>query len=64
MKKLVLNEIESKELLETGSVEIERNGFPILLENNPYYDENQEEDYLNPKYNITIINIYEKVITK
>lgn len=38
MKKLVLNEKESQELIESGSVEIERNGFTMLVEYNPYFN--------------------------
>lgn len=64
MKKLVLNERESQELLESGSVEIERNGYPMLIESNPYFDESQEEDCFNRRYDVTIINCFEKVVVK
>lgn len=64
MKKLVLNEEESKELLRDGAVEIERNGFPMLIEINPYFNEDKEEDYMNKRYNVTIIDCFEKVVVK
>ena len=64
MKKLVLNEIETRKLKEQGAVEIERNGFPILVEVNDYFDENQEEDYFNKRYNVTIIDCFDKVVLK
>ena len=32
MKKLVLNVKESQELIENGSIEIERNGYTMLVE--------------------------------
>jgi hypothetical protein len=53
MKKLVLNEQESKELLEAGAVEIVRNGFDILVE--------KEKDFKGGDYRITIINPYDRV---
>lgn len=53
MRKLVLTKEESKELKETGSVEITRNGFDMLVEK----DENVECGY-----QVWIINPYEKVI--
>lgn len=64
MKKLVLTLEESRELKETGAVEIERNGFPMLVEVNPYFDENEEENYLNKRYNVTIIDCFDKVVLK
>ena len=64
LKKLVLNENESKELLETGSVEIERNGFPMLIEKNSYFNENEPESCINKRYNVIIIDIFDKVILK
>ena len=63
-KKLVLTNGESRELLETGSVEIERNGFPILIEENSYFNKNEPESRINKRYNITIIDIFDKVILK
>lgn len=64
MKKLVLTLEESRELKETGTVEIERNGFPMLVEVNPYFDENEEENHLNKRYNVTIIDCFDKVVLK
>lgn len=64
MKKLVLTLEETRKLKENGSVEIERNGFPILVEINHYFDENQEEDYINKRYSITIIDCFDKVVLK
>ena len=64
MKKLVLTLEETKELKERGAVEIERNGFPMLVEVNDYFDENQEEDCINKRYNITIIDCFDKVVLK
>ena len=52
-KKLVLKEWESKELKKDGAVEITRNGFDILV----------ELDF-DGDHRITIINPYDKVITK
>ena len=63
-KKLVLTKSESKELLETGSVEIERNGFPMLIEENSYFNENEPESCMNKRYYVTIIDIFDKVILK
>lgn len=55
MKKLILNEEESKDLEECGSVEIQRNGFDILV----------EKDYsIESGYVITLINPYEIVLTR
>lgn len=64
MKKLVLNEKESQKLLDHGAVEIERNGLPMLIEKNPYFDEDSEENYLNKRYTITIYDCYEKIVIK
>lgn len=64
MKKLILNAQESKQLLETGGVEITRNGFTILVEINNDYNSEEEEFYGNLPYNIVIINDYNKVIVK
>ena len=64
MKKLVLTLEETRELKEYGSVEIERNGFPMLVEVNDYFDENKEEDYFNKRYNVTIIDCFDKVVLK
>lgn len=63
-KNLVLTKSESKELLETGSVEIERNGFPMLIEENSYFNENEPESRTNKRYNVTIIDIFDKVVLK
>ncbi len=54
MKSLILNEYESFELKRDGAVEIVRNGFPILVEN----------DNIHGGYRITIVNIYDKIIIK
>lgn len=54
MKKLILTNEESVELVENGAVEITRNGFDILVE----YDD------VNEDYVVTIINPYEKVVVK
>lgn len=64
VKKIVLNEYESECLKRDGAVEIGRNGFPILIEKNEYFDEEIEESYFNMRYNITIINPFEKVVVK
>lgn len=64
MKKLVLNEKESQELIESGSVEIERNGFAMLVEYNPYFNKDEEESYINKKFDITIFDCFDKVIVK
>lgn len=64
LKKLVLTKSESEELKETGSVEIERYGFPMLVEENSYFDENEPESCINKRYNVIIIDIFDKVITK
>lgn len=55
MKKLVLTKEESKALKEYGSVEVTRNGFDILVE---------EDREVECGYIITIINPYEKIIIK
>lgn len=55
MKKLILNETETKELEQDGVVEITRNGFDILVEKN----RNTWED---EPYIITIINPFEQVV--
>lgn len=57
MKKLVLNESESKELLENGSIEIERNGFPIIVEL-------EESSAILSHYKITVINPFERIVIK
>ena len=64
MKKLILNAQESKQLLETGGVEITRNRFTILVEINTDYTPEEEEFYGNLPYHIVIINDYNKVIVK
>lgn len=64
MKKLVLNEKESQELIKSGSVEIERNGFSMLVEYNPYFNKDEEESYINKKYDIIIFDCFDKVIVK
>lgn len=64
MKKLVLNEKESQELIENGSIEIERNGFTMLVEYNLYFNKDEEESYINKKYNIMIFDCFDKVIVK
>ena len=55
MKKLVLTKEDAKTLKEYGAVEITRNGFDILVE------ENRE---VGRGYIITVINPYEKIIIK
>ena len=57
MKKLVLNEVESKELLENGSIEIERNGFPITVEL-------VESSSILSHYRIAVVNPFEKIVIK
>lgn len=64
MKKLVLNEKESQELIENGSIEIERNGYTMLVEYNPYFNKDEEESYVNKKFNIMIFDCFDKVILK
>lgn len=64
MKKLVLNEKESQELIENGSVEIERNGYAMLVEYNPYFNKDEEENCINKKFNIMIFDCFDKVIVK
>ena len=54
MKKLVLGRWESSELRKHGVVEIIRSGFNILVEN--------EKDWIDGEYRITIINPYDKVV--
>lgn len=54
MKKLILTFEESRELLETGSVEIVRYGFDMLVEWSELFEE----------YHVTIISPYDKVILK
>ena len=52
MKKIVLSQEESCELLETGSVEITRNGFDMIIEKNDD-DENGYSVYVtNPSCKI------------
>ena len=64
IKKLVLSTEESKELIKTGWIEINRNGFTLTLEKNNDFDNSQEESKTNPRYWIMIINDYDKVIVK
>lgn len=64
IKKLVLSEEESKELIKTDWIEINRNGFTLTLEKNNDFDSSQEESKTNPRYWIMIINDYDKVIVK
>ena len=64
IKKLVLSTEESKELIQTGWIEINRNGFTLTLEKNNDFDSSQEESKTNPRYWIMIINDYDKVIVK
>ena len=52
MKKLRLTQDEKNELLKTGSVEIERNGFYIVLEYRKDYDDEYD-------LSLTIINDYD-----
>ena len=54
MKKLVLDRWETNELRKNGVVEIIRSGFNILVEN--------EKDWIDGEYRITIINPYDKVV--
>ena len=58
MKKLVLTYAESEQLKRCGAVEITRNGFDILVEKCAEWEENETG------YIITIVNPYDKVITK
>ena len=53
MKKLVLTKEETKSFKEYGSVEITRNGFDILVE---------EDSNRDCGYRITIINPYENIV--
>lgn len=53
MKDLVLNEMETKELEKEGVVEIERNGFDIVVE--------KAAEWEDEPYIITIINPFENV---
>jgi hypothetical protein len=62
MKKLVLNENESNELKRYGVVEIERNGFYIFVQSNRYFDETKDDE--SQRYDIVIINHFDKVIVK
>ena len=55
MKKLALTKEEAKFLKEYGTVEITRNGFDIVIE---------EDNDTGRGYIITIINPYEKIIIK
>ena len=62
MKKLVLNETESKDLQKDGATYIYRGGFDILVEVNSYYIEGSDDE--STKYIITIVNPFDKVVTK
>ena len=64
IKKLVLSTEESIELIKTGWIEINRNGFTLTLERNNNFDSSQEESKTNPRYWIMIINDYDKVVVK
>ena len=64
MKKLVLTLEETRELKEHGTVEIERNGFEMLVEVNDYFDENKEENCINKRYNVMIFDCFDKVVLK
>ena len=64
MKKLVLTLEETRELKECGVVEIERNGFPMQVEVNDYFNENEEEDCINKRYNVIIFDCFDKVVLK
>ena len=57
MKKLVLNQNESSQLLDNGIVTVERCGFEIVLE----LIGNPSEDF---DYTITIVNPYDKIVIK
>jgi hypothetical protein len=54
MKKLVLNNFETYELKKYGFVEIERNGFTIIVEQEPVYDKGE--------YIIRIMNPYNRIV--
>ncbi len=54
MKRLLLNELETKHLLEFGAVEINRNGFDILVE--------KDDDFKVGEYRITVVNPYNRVL--
>ena len=54
MKRLLLNERETKQLLEFGAVEIVRNGFDILVE--------KGDDFKGGEYRITVVNPYNRVL--
>ncbi len=54
MKRLLLNELETKHLLEFGAVEIVRNGFDILVE--------KDDDFKGEEYRITVVNPYNRVL--
>ena len=54
MKRLLLNDQETKHLLEFGAVEIVRNGFGILIE--------KDDDFKGGEYRITVVNPYNRVL--
>jgi hypothetical protein len=54
MKKLVLNNFETYELKKYGQVEIIRNGFLILVEQEPVYEKGE--------YIIRIMNPYNRIV--
>ena len=57
MKKLILDKYETEQLNKYGAVEINRNGFDILVEKCKEWDMNEMG------YEITIVNPYDKIIT-
>lgn len=57
MKKLVLSESESKKLLESGSIEIERSGFPIIVEVD-------QSSAILSHFKITVVNPFERIVIK
>ena len=54
MKKLVLNNFETYELKKYGKVEIIRNGYHIIVEQEPVYDKGE--------YIIRIVNPYDRIV--
>ncbi len=60
MKNLILNEQETESLERCGAVEIERNGFAVVVEDNPDYDPDDALRY--DRYKITAIAPYTRVI--
>lgn len=60
IKKLVISTEESKELIKTGWIEINRNGFTLTLEKNNDFDSSQEESDIFKKIEFQInITLYE-----